>query len=95
VTGIRLRGAMLLLWLLVPLFALAACICVAGPGRLFNKRTHEGRTVVLLTPNDAITTLDLIGLGLAALGILLALALIGWRLHASSLLRSRRFVLRH
>jgi hypothetical protein len=95
VAGNRLRGAALLLWLLVPILALAACVCVAGPGRLFNKRAHEGRIVVLLTPHDAVTTLDLLGLGLAATGILLAVALIGWRLHASGLLRRRRFALRH
>ena len=95
VSGIRLRGAALLLWLLVPILALAACVCVAGPGRLFNKHAHEGRVIVLLTPHDAVTTLDLLGLGLAAAGILLAMALVGWRLHTTGLLHRRHVALRH
>jgi hypothetical protein len=82
VAGFRLRGMQLVLWMLVPLFGFAASICVAGPGRLFDKRAHEGRVVVLLARKDAVTMLDVVGLSLAAAGILLALVLIGWRFNA-------------
>lgn len=80
IAGIRLRGGALVLWLLVPAFTVAGSICVAGPGRLFSKRDHEGRVVFVIARKDAVTMLDVVGLGLAAAGILLALALIGWRL---------------
>ncbi len=83
IAGIRLRGKVLLLWLLVPLFTVAAAICIAGPGRLFNKRGHEGRVVFLINPSDAVTTLDVIGLTLATTGALLALALLAWRLRTA------------
>lgn len=81
--GFRLRGIALLLWLLVPVFALAASVAVAGPGRLFDKRAHEGRVVIALTRKDAITQLDLVGLWFAALSVVLAVALRGWRVRSA------------
>jgi hypothetical protein len=79
IAGLRLRGGALLLWMLVPVLTIAASICVAGPGRLFNKEEYEGRVVIEIARKDAVTMLDVVGLGLAVTGVLLALALINWR----------------
>src|SRR6187397_777450 len=52
IAGVRLRGMTHLLWLLVPVLALVASAAVAGPGRLFSKKAHEGKSVILLTRKD-------------------------------------------
>jgi ABC-type glycerol-3-phosphate transport system permease component len=79
IAGLRLRGGALLLWMFVPVLAFAASVCVAGPGRLFNKEEYEGRVVFEIARKDAVTMLDVVGLGLAAAGMLLALVLVSWR----------------
>ncbi len=82
IAGLRLRGGALLLWMLVPVLAFASAVCVAGPGRLFNKEEYEGRVVIEIARKDAVTMLDVVGLGLATMGVLLALALINWRVRS-------------
>lgn len=82
-SGLRLRGIQLWLWLLVPPIFLAASACVAGPGRPFPKDDYEGRVVFQIARKEALTILDVVGLGLATTGTLLALALISWRMRTT------------
>lgn len=80
VAGLRLRGVALLLWLSVPLLMFGACLCVAGPGRLFPKHGHEGDVILPIGERDAVTMLDLAGIGLATIGLALAVTLVTYRL---------------
>ncbi|HLT17832.1 MAG TPA: hypothetical protein VKZ96_00145 [Thermomicrobiales bacterium] len=74
--GLSLRGLLLAAWLLVPALLAVAGVAVAGPGRLFSKKNHEGDAILTLTPDNAVTTLDLFGLCCFLLALGLAVALI-------------------
>ena len=75
------RGLLLAAWLLVPVLLVAAGVAVAGPGRLFSKERHEGAAILILTPDSAVTMLDLFGLCCFILALSLAVALIYIRHH--------------
>jgi hypothetical protein len=79
--GQRVSGVVLVTWLLVPLFLIAAGVCIGGPGHWFAKSTFEGPTVFTIARKDGITALDLVGATFMLLSLLsasLAVAL-RWR----------------
>ncbi len=82
--GINQRGIFLLLWLTVPLYLVAASVCIGGPGRLFDKQKYEGRVVLQITRTDAVTMLDVVGVGFACVAAVLACLLINRRIHAAN-----------
>lgn len=79
--GWNIDGTWLLLaWVAVPFSAVAAAACVAGPGHWFPKEPYEGPSVIPLGRSDAITVLDLVGFGIAALTLLSAILLVRYRM---------------
>src|SRR3954447_19038044 len=76
--GHGLVGRRLLLWCLVPVLALAALVCLLGPGQLFPKAL-EGPTLLPLSENHAVTLADLPGALCAAGAILLGCRLLALR----------------
>lgn len=71
--GRGLRGWQLVRWCLVPLLAVVALVCIVGPDRLFPKHPFEGRSLIVLSENHALTVLDLPGFAAAIAAGLLAL----------------------
>lgn len=81
--GVRLRGRLLAGWLVVPVLIGVACFCVAGQEHLFPDRSFEGPHLIRLGNADAITLTDLIGVTVAGIALVLALALVLRRMRAA------------
>jgi hypothetical protein len=80
IAGWRIHETRLLLaWASVPVGAVVAATCVAGPGHWFSKQPYEGPSIIPLGPDDAVTALDLVGIAIAVLTLLLAIWLVMYR----------------
>lgn len=77
-SGLRLRGRLLAGWLAVPVLIAIASVLIAGQGLLSSTDLFEGPHLIRVGEGDAITFADLVGVALAGMACLLALALI-WR----------------
>lgn len=76
--GVRLRGRLLVGWLIVPLLVAVASVLIAGQGLLSASDAFEGPHLLRVGDGDAITFADLVGVAIAGCAGLLGLALI-WR----------------
>lgn len=81
VAGRQIRDTRLLLgWWLIPVFSVVSMTCIIGPGHWFPKAPYEGRAVIPLGNSDAITVLDLVGLGVMVVTVTLSVVLIRVRM---------------
>jgi hypothetical protein len=64
-----LPGPRRALWILVPVLLAVALVCWLGPGRLFPKVPYEGPQLLVVSPNHALTLLDLPGLACAGAAV--------------------------